>query len=187
MEKTLTSLFGSISNLKAHVNNEDIDDYELYEILGEIKDICTDYRNSLSGEDISKENCNGTRYTKYLSDAIYLMMKDAADYINDYIDSHDEDLKGTEYYIIRAGSTSTRLICISDSHRVNMKEFKAIINKFPGRTIFDILGIQKKTILIKKDYNRFLEIRKDKEYIVPYIQEILDRLHMVEEKHNSKE
>ena len=42
------------------VKVEDIDDYDLYEILGEIKDICIDCRNSLSGEDLPKENFNGT-------------------------------------------------------------------------------------------------------------------------------
>ena len=50
------------------------------------------------------------------------------------------------------------------------------------KVLFDMLDMEPNSILIKSDYDRFVKLSNNKEYIKPYIQDILTKLHQVKKK-----
>ena len=61
-----------------------------------------------------------------------------------------------------------------------MNGLNGSIDSFSGyKVLFDMLNMESSTILIKSDYDRFVKLSHNKDYIKPYIQDILTKLHEV--------
>lgn len=173
-------LFNAVDELRENIDKMNV--YEIYSKITKINEMCNDYRAELNGR--SREN-----KISYYAEAAKIMKEDAARYINNFINDHKQELKCTDEYKIRCSKAgkSVMLNCHSDykSPTVNFKGLKLKLTQFTNNTLFDILGIEEHNILSEDDYMRFLEIRKDPEYIRPSIQYIIDGLYEVDYRNKS--
>ena len=72
------------------------------------------------------------------------------------------------------------MTCIYTNSVLKMNGLKGLVNSFSGyEVLFDMLNMEPNNILIKSDYDRFVKLSNNKEYIKPYIQDILTKLHEV--------
>ena len=178
--KNINEIFDTAKDLKNNIGK--YSDYEIYAKISEIIEMCNECRSELNGR--RRENNKS-----YYEEASRIMKTDAANYINNYIDAHKQELKCTDDYkiLVSKSPRSVMLYCSSAYNSpVNFKGLKQKVTQFTNNTIFDILGINEHTILSENDYMRFLKIRKNPEYIRPSIQYILDGLHEVKYRNKSE-
>lgn len=190
MEKVLTDLFKSTNTLKTLICNE-ANEYDIYDKLSEIEKICIEHKQEISstyerrittrkGEEIIEDIP-----VKYLTLAVNTIIKDATETINQYIRDHLNELEGTRYYTIRCypNNRGYTMSCITNSSILKMNGLKSLVNSFSGyKVLFNMLNMEPNNILIRSDYDRFVKLSNNKEYIEPYIQDILTKLHQVKKK-----
>ena len=190
MEKALTDLFKSTNTLKTLICNEG-SEYDIYTKLSEIEKLCAEYKHEISstyerrvvarkGEKIIEDVP-----VKYLTLAVNTIIKDATETINQYIRDHLSELEGTRYYIIKCYSNNRgyTMSCLCTNSVLKMNGLKGLVNSFSGyKVLFDMLNMEPNNILIKSDYDRFVKLSNNKEYIKPYIQDILIKLHQVKRR-----
>ena len=186
MGKTLTSLLKSTNTLKTLICNE-ASEYDIYTKLSEIEKLCAEYKQEIcstyerrvitrKGEKIVEDIP-----VRYLTLALNTIIKDAAETINQYIRDHISELEGTDYYIIKCHPNNNRgLSCICNKLALKNNGLKSLVNSFSGyKVLFDMLNMEPNSILIKSDYDKFVKLSYNKDYIKPYIQDILTKLHEV--------
>lgn len=187
MEKTLTDLFKSTNALKTLICNE-ASEYNIYDKLSEIEKLCIEHKQEIcsthekrvvarKGEKIIEDVP-----VKYLTLAVNTIIKDATETINQYIRDHLSELEGTRYYIIKCYSNNRgyKMTCLYTNSVLKMNGLKGLVNSFSGyEVLFDMLNMEPNNILIKSDYDRFVKLSNNKDYIKPYIQDILTKLHQV--------
>lgn len=161
-------------------NSEDVNQTEVYKKCSSIEKYCSEIRRSIAGY----TDING-RYFRYDDLATKIMFNDIAKYMNEYKDSHASELIGTQYYHFSTYSLyygKGKLALEADVNKLNLRGSKAKVNSFPRKTIFRILDIEDQTFLTKNDYDKFLEIRKDPEYIKPHIEKLINFLYEIKLK-----
>ena len=189
MGKALTDLFKSTNALKALICNE-ASEYEIYSKLSEIEKLCTEHRHEISSTyERRVVSRKGERViedvpVKYLTLAVNIIIKDATEAINQYIRDHKNELKGTlDYYISYYESNRGYIMRCNYNTSVNLRGLKGLVSSFSGyNVLFDMLNMEPNNILIKRDYDKFIKLSKNKDYIKPYIQDILIKLHEVKRR-----
>lgn len=190
MGKTLTSLLKSTNTLKTLICNE-ASEYDIYDKLSEIEKLCIEYKQEISstyerrvitrkGEKIIEDVP-----VRYLTLAVNTIIKDATEAINQYIRDHLSELEGTRYYTIKCYSNNRgyTMSCLCTNSVLKMNGLKGLVNSFSGyKVLFDMLNMEPNSILIKSDYDRFVKLSHNKDYIKPYIQDILTKLHEVKRR-----